>query len=416
MNNESGQVIVIGGGAAGLMAAGTAAAAGRNVLLLEKMETPARKIRITGKGRCNLSNSAELVEFMSHFGKSGKFLRQSFQQFFSEELVDFFQSRGLPVQYERGGRIFPAANDAPAVARVLIDWAKECGVVFQTGEKVSRVLIHDSEIHGVVAGGREYPARQVILATGGRSYPRTGSTGDGYRIAEKCGHTIISPRPALVSLKTAKEQVRGLAKLNLRNISARLYIDGSRKSQAFGELTFSGTGIGGPIILTLSSLAVEAIREKKRVAVHVDLKPALDDRKLDARLLRDLESRSKEPMESVLRGLLPQKMVPYCLRETGITADQLAGQLPAQLRKRLRIWLKDLRFDIIGHGSWEEAIVTAGGVKTSEVNPKTMESKRVKGLYIAGELLDIQADTGGYNLQAAFSTGWVAGQAVAHIL
>ncbi|WP_163339080.1 NAD(P)/FAD-dependent oxidoreductase [Desulfopila sp. IMCC35008] len=416
MKDESGQVIVIGGGAAGLMAAGTAAASGRKVLLLEKMETPARKIRITGKGRCNLSNSAELVEFMSHFGKSGKFLRQSFQQFFSGELVDFFQSRGLPVQHERGGRIFPAANDAPAVARVLIDWAKDCGVEFHTGERVSRLLIHDSEIRGVVAGGREYSARQVILATGGRSYPRTGSTGDGYRLAEQCGHTVIAPRPALVSLKTAKEQVRGLAKLNLRNISARLYINGSRKAQAFGELTFSGTGIGGPIILTLSTLAVDAIREKQRVAVHLDLKPALDDRKLDARLLRDLESRAKEPMESVLRGLLPQKMVPYCLREVEIAPEQIAGQLSAKLRKRLRTWLKDLRFDIIGHGSWEEAIVTAGGVKTSEVNPKTMESKRVKGLYIAGELLDIQADTGGYNLQAAFSTGWVAGQAAARVL
>ena len=406
------RIIVVGGGAAGLMAAGIAAEGGRDVLILEKMATPARKLRITGKGRCNLTNDAPLPEFLSHFGKSGKFLRQAFGRFFSRELIDFFESRGLQVVHERGGRVFPFNNDAPAVAALLVDWVKQSGAELVPGCRVSELLIEDGQAAGVRCGDMVHRAGKVILATGGKSYPRTGSTGDGYRLADAVGHTIVSLRPALVSLKTDKGQVQGLDGLTLRNVKASLFIDRSRKVQAFGELTFVEDGFSGPIVLTMSGLAVDALAEGRAVEVRLDLKPALDDRKLDDRLIRDLQKRLKEPMESVLRGLVPRELVPLCLAALGSDPDLLAGQFPAEQRKRLRLWLKDLRFPVIGHGSWEEAIVTSGGVKTTEVDPKTMESKKVAGLYIVGELLDIQADTGGYNLQAAFSTGWLAGKAV----
>ena len=406
-----GNIIVIGGGASGLMAAGMAAQAGADVLLLEKMSSPARKIRISGKGRCNLSNTAELTDFISHFGKSGAFLRQSFSMFFSRELMAFFASRGLKLQVERGGRIFPVDGDAPAVARLLLNWVEESGVVVKTKSAVKRLIIEDGRVTGVVCNDREIPCRAVIMATGGASYSRTGSTGDGYRLLKGVGHTLVPVRPALVPLETEKSAVRGLAGLELRNVALRLYIDGKRKDQRFGELSFTSFGLSGPIALTMSLLAVDALRQNKKVSVSLDLKPALDDAKLDARLLRDIQKRGKEPMSSVLRGLIPQKLVEICLEKTKIPSELSAGELPAGSRRALRHWLKDFRFEITGHRPIEEAIVTAGGIVTREINPNTMESKIIKDLYVVGELLDIQGDTGGYNLQAAFSTGWAAGKA-----
>ncbi len=407
------RVIVIGGGASGLMAAGRAASCGARVMLLEKMATPARKIRITGKGRCNLSNNAELSDFIAHFGKTGRFLRQAFATFFTPELITFFEAHGLKIGLERGGRIFPLEGDAPAVARVLIDWVEDVGVRMQTGTAVTDLLVENGTIIGVVSQGKKIYGDCVILATGGRSYPRTGSSGDGYRLAESAGHTVTPIKPALVSLKTDRQAVHGLAGLNLRNIMARLYIGGKRKQQEFGELAFNGSGLDGPIILTLSPAAIDGLQGGKRVSISLDLKPVLDDKKLDARLLRDLGTRAREPMSSVLRGLLPQELVARCLSNTDIDPGLEAGQLTAAARRRLRVWLKDFNFEITGYGSWDEAIITSGGVRTVEIDPKTMQSKIIAGLYITGELLDIQADTGGYNLQAAFSTGWVAGQSAA---
>jgi len=406
------KVIVVGGGASGLMAAGRAAACGAHVILLEKMATPARKIRITGKGRCNLSNSAELSDFIAHFGPSGRFLRQAFGTFFSTELISFFEARGLQVGFERGGRIFPLKGDAPAVARILVDWVQEVGVQMQTSAPVTNLLVKNDKVVGVISKAKKIYADCVILASGGRSYPRTGSTGDGYQLAESVGHTLAPIKPALVSLKTDHQAVRGLAGLNLKNVKVRLFIEGKRKQQEFGELGFTGQALTGPTILTLSPTAVDALRAGEKVIVSLDLKPALDDKKLDARLLRDINKRVREPMSSVLRGLLPRELVAVCLGNTAIDPDLEAGQLSAGERTKLRLWLKDFRFDITGYGSWNEAIITSGGVRTAEIDPKTMQSKLIAGLYIVGELLDIQADTGGYNLQAAFSTGWVAGQAV----
>ena len=405
------KIIVVGGGASGLMAAGIAAERNGDVLLLEKMKTPARKIRISGKGRCNLSNSAELSDFITHFGKSGRFLRQSFSSFFAPELISFFESRGLKLQVERGGRIFPAQGDAPAVARLLLKWVEDSGAAVWTGSAVTRLLVRDGKVTGVVCGGRELRCDAVVMATGGASYSRTGSTGDGYRLLKGVGHTVVPLRPALVPLEAEKSAVRGLSGLDLRNVNLRLYVDGKRKSQNFGELSFTSFGLSGPIVLTMSLMVVDALEQKKTVSVSIDLKPALDDAKLDARLLRDLQKRDKEPMASVLRGLMPQQLVETCLGKTNISSHLLAGELSARERKALRIWLKDFRFEITGYRPLEEAIVTAGGVSTKEINPHTMESKIIKDLYIIGELLDIHGDTGGYNLQAAFSTGWVAGQA-----
>ena len=407
------KIIVVGGGASGLMAAGIAAENGADVLLLEKMSNVARKIRISGKGRCNLTNSTDLADFISHFYGSGKFLYQSFNKFFNQELVSFFESHGVRLQTERGGRVFPVKGDAPAVANTLINWARQAGVVIRTGAAVSAIIKKSGGVNGVVCNAQRIEADTVILATGGGSYPRTGSTGDGYWLAERMGHTLIPIRPALIPVETKQSIVQGPASVDLRNVMIRIYLDGKRKAQLFGEMNLTASTLGGPIILTKSLMMVDALRQDQTVAVHLDLKPALDEPRLDARLQRDFQQRSSESMKSVLRGLIPRELVFSCLSQTGIAAEQQAGQLSAKKRKRLRIWLKDIRFEITGHRPLEEAIVTAGGVRTSEINPVTMESKITPGLYIVGELLDIQGDTGGYNLQAAFSTGWMAGYAAA---
>ncbi len=406
------RVVVVGGGAAGLMAAGIAREGGADVVLVEKMASPARKLRITGKGRCNITNSAPLSEFLEHFGTNGRFLRQALQQFFSAELIRFFEEKGLAVVYERGGRIFPKECGAPEVVAVMLDWLDALGVQIVSGQRVREILLEDGVVQGVCTTTDQFYGDAVILATGGKSYPGTGSSGDGYRLAEKVGHTITPLYPALVPLRSDEKAVTGLNGLTLRNVCVRLFIAGRRKAQGFGEIAFTANGITGPVILTLSDIAVRALKEKKPVAVHIDLKPALDEKKLDARLIRDLEKRRKEPMADVLRGVLPQPLVPLCLESSGITATQTAGTLPAKMRKRIRHWLKNLRFEITGYGTWKEAIVTAGGVALGEVDPKTMASKKVAGLYIVGELLDLHGDTGGFNLQSAFSTGWLAGKSV----
>lgn len=407
------KIIVIGGGAAGLMAAGQAATAGAEVILLEKMHRPGRKLGITGKGRCNLTNIAELKEFITHFGPNGRFLRQAFARFFAPELTAFLEAQGLPLATERGGRIFPAGGRATDVVRVFEQWVMRTGVELRTSTSVERLLSLNGQINGVLAGNETLPADGVILATGGASYPATGSTGDGYRLAADVGHTIVPIRPALVPLEVAGGLTAPMAGLDLRNINVRLLIGGKRQRQEFGEMSFTTFGVTGPVILTLSGEVVDALQAGSSVELSIDLKPALDEQKLDARLLRDLESRGKEQMDSVLRGLLPREMIPVCLQLTGIAADQPAGRLTAKERRRLRIWLKDFRLPVSGHRPFTEAIITAGGVDVKEVNPRTMESRKAPGLYLAGEVLDIQGDTGGYNLQAAFSTGWLAGRAAA---
>ena len=408
------RVLVIGGGAAGLMAAGQAALAGAEVVLLEKMKRPGRKICIAGKGRCNVTNIADQADFISHFGRNGRFLRQAFNRFFNEELIHFFEEQGLPLVRERGGRVFPASGKAPDVLKTFQQWLEGLSVSIRPDSRVEGLLLDEAgALQGVICNGNPVYGEAVILATGGVSYPATGSTGDGYRLAESVGHSTVPCRPALVPVETAGNLARRLAGLHLRNVSVRLFIGNRKKKDAFGELLFMKYGLAGPVILTLSSIVVDALRAGEQVSLVLDLKPALEVQKLDARLLRDFSSRQKEPMQSVLRGLLPREMVSVCLAETGIDPVRLAGEVRAVERKRLRHWLKNISFDITGYRGFKEAIVTAGGVDLRQVEPRSMESKCCSGLYLAGELLDLQADTGGYNLQAAFSTGWLAGRAAA---
>jgi predicted Rossmann fold flavoprotein len=407
------RVIVIGGGPAGLMAAGQAAEAGTETLLLEKMKLTGLKLCITGKGRCNITNIAEISDFISHFGKTGPFLRQAFARFFNTDLMEFLNGLGLELVTERGGRVFPASGKAPDVQKVLLQWNKKSMVRIKNSMTVDRILIHDKRITGVVSQGSEIPCDAVILATGGASYPATGSTGDGYSLCESAGHTVIPIRQALVPLVTSGSAAKRMAELNLRNINVRMLINGRKKREQFGELVFTEFGVTGPTILTLSGEAVDSLRSGAKVTLSIDLKPALDEKKLDARLQRDIASRGREQISSLLRGLLAREMVPVCLDLIGIPADHPVCNISAKERRLLRTWLKDFRLEVVGYRPFAEAIITAGGIDTQEIDPRTMESRKIKGLFIAGELLDIQADTGGYNLQAAFSTGWLAGQSAA---
>ena len=407
------RLLVVGGGPAGLMAAGQAAAAGASVLVLEKMHRPGRKLCITGKGRCNLTNVAPLADFLGHFGPTGPFLRQAFHRFFTPELLAFFAELGLAVVIERGGRVFPASGKAPEVLAALDSWRRRLGVGLRTDAPVERLLVADGRLVGVVCRGETLPCDAVVLAAGGSSYPLTGSTGDGCRLAAGVGHRIVAERPALVPLVVAGDLAGRMAGLQLRNTLVRLFVDGRKRAEAFGELVCTDFGLSGPVILTLSGRVVDALRAGEAVALELDLKPALDDHKLDARLLRDFAARHAEPITSVLRGLLPRELVTVALEQAELPAERPAGVVRAAERKRLRHWLKHFRLTITGHRPLAEAIVTAGGVDTTEVDPRTMASRLVSGLYFAGEVLDLQADTGGYNLQAAFSTGWLAGRAAA---
>ncbi len=416
------KVIVIGGGASGLIAAGQAAEQGAETLILEKMRRPGLKLRITGKGRCNFTNIAPLPDFIAHFGPAGRFLRNAFSRFFVSDLVEFLGKLGVQTVTERGGRVFPESGEAHEIANALEKWANGCGVTMRSQSRVKRLIVEEGCVVGVQienvptqrgSSGRTYRADSVILATGGASYPATGSTGDGYRLAESVGHTIVPIRPALVPLVTAGDIASRLQGLSLRNVNVRLMINGKKRAEAFGEMIFTHFGVSGPVILTLSRQVVDALQMERRVALSIDNKPALDNRKLDARLLRDLDAHGRKKFRALLKGLLPSKLVPVCAELTGIPSDAMLHQITAQQRKALRLWLKDFRLEVTGHRPFSEAIITAGGVDTRRVDPRTMASRIVKGLYFAGEVLDLDADTGGYNLQAAFSTGWVAGRAAA---
>lgn len=407
-------VIVVGAGPAGLIAAGQAASQGAKTLLLEKMNRPGRKLCITGKGRCNLSNEAPVEEFIGHFGPQGRFLRQPFHRFFTAELVALLDELGVPTVTERGGRIFPASDRAEDVVEALVSWCKEQGVILRSRSPVTRLLTEAGRVTGVLVTPEiTYRSASVIVATGGASYPATGSTGDGYRLAAAAGHTIVPIRPALVPLETAGNIAARLQGLSLRNVQVSVWVDDQLETDAFGEMLFTHFGVSGPIILTLSRQVVDALQAGRAVSLSIDLKPALDEEKLDGRLLRDLDSHGKQQYGTLLQGLLPRKLIPVCIDLTSVPADKEAHQITAEERGRLRSWLKDFRLTVTGYRSFAEAIVTAGGVDTREVDPRTMASRLVEGLYFAGEVLDVDGDTGGYNLQAAFSTGWLAGRSAA---
>jgi len=400
-------VIVVGGGASGMTA-------GAQTLLLEKMHRPGRKLGITGKGRCNLTNVASPAEFTSHFGPTGIFLRQAFHRFSNDELVAFFEGLGVSTLVERGGRIFPASEQARDVVDALTRWMRTQGVTVRSGVSVDDLLLEGGRVRGVRdSGGRDHPADAVIVATGGVSYPATGSTGDGYRLAQSAGHSIVPVRPALVPLETRGDAAPRLQGLSLRNVNVGVLVDGAKRGEAFGEMLFTHFGLSGPVILSLSGGVADALEAGGRVSVSIDLKPALDERKLDERLLRDLDLHGKRKFETLLKDLLPAKLIPLCVEQVGISPERRGHQITAGERGHLRAWLKDFRLEVTGVRPIAEAIVTAGGVDTNEIDPRTMASRRVDGLYFAGEVMDVDADTGGYNLQAAFSTGWLAGRSAA---
>jgi len=397
-----------------MMAAGRAAECGADVLLLEKTPRLGNKLRITGKGRCNVTNVAQLSEFVMHFGETGRFLYSALSRFFVKDLRAFLEQRGVPTKVERGGRVFPDSDDARQVTAALEGYLTVGGVQVQRRHPVSQLLVEGGRVIGVKVGERSLAGCAVVLATGGASYPRTGSTGDGYRLAAELGHRILPIRPALVPLVTREHWVPDLQGLSLRNVQVTLLAGNKAIGQQFGEMLFTHFGLSGPMVLTLSKLALDAMAGGQ-VSLAINLKPALSPDELDRRLLRDLDQHGRQQMQRILAGLLPKRMIEVMLRLAEIPADKRGNQIDAAERKRLARLLQDLRATVVGSRPIDEAIITAGGVDTQEIDPRTMASKLVKGLFFCGEVIDVDADTGGYNLQAAFSTGRLAGESAAAV-
>lgn len=406
------KVIVIGAGPAGMMAAGTAAAAGARVILAEKKSRVGSKLRITGKGRCNITSAVDQDSLIKGIPGNGKFLYSALHEFSNVDLVRFFNERGLETKVERGNRVFPRSDQAQDVVDVLHAFVEQAGAEIKTSLTVDRLAATDGRITGVDSNHGFLAADAVIIATGGLSYPGTGSTGDGYRLAQDCGHTLVEPRPGLVPLVAEESWVKDLQGLSLKNVEATAFTAAGKKiNQDFGELLFTHFGVSGPIILSMSrDIGVYIYRQGQKVILKIDLKPALNEEKLDERLLRDLDKYSRKQFKNSLHDLLPQKMIPVFIALSAIDGDKPCHQISRAERLELIKLFKNFTLTVTGTRPIAEAIVTAGGINVKEVDPKTMESKRIKGLYFAGEVLDVDGYTGGYNLQAAFSTGYAAGQ------
>ena len=409
------RVIVVGAGAAGLMAAGRAAECGADVLLLEKMNQPARKLRLAGNGRCNLTNTSDLPDFLAHFRPDGRFLRQAFQQFFASDLVAFFRKLSVPTTVEKDGLVFPASGRSEDVCDALLRYIEENGAALQTKSPAERLLIDNERITGIESAGRTFIAEAVIIAAGGASYPATGSTGDGYRLAESAGHSIVPIRPALVPLKTAGDVAQKLQGVSLADVTIATLIDGKKKSKTTGDVLFTHFGLSGPAVLNISGPIVDALAQGHSVSVSIDLLPNLGTAALDAQLACDLNSLGRRQFHTLLKTILQRKMVPLCAALAQIPPDTIASQITVQQRRVLVGWLKDFRLDVVGHLPFADAMVTAGGIDTRQIDPRTMASRLVSGLYFAGEVIDIDGRTGGYNLQAAFSTARLAAIAAAAV-
>ena len=399
--------IIIGGGPAGLYAAIHAANAGRKVLLLEQNGRLGKKLLITGKGRCNVTNHCSVEEVLQNIPRNSRFLFSAMHAHPPADVESFFENHGCPLKVERGNRVFPLSDRSQSILDALTAAAKSTGVHVRTG-RVEKLLTEEGKICAVSIGKERIPCSWVILATGGLSYPTTGSTGDGYRMAQALGHSIVPCQGSLVPLETDGPDCPDMQGLALKNAGVRLVnAAGKTLYKDFGELLFTHFGVSGPTVLSTSA------HLNGQCSLHIDLKPALDEGKLDARILRDLDTYRNRTMENALTDLLPRSMIPVVLRRLDIDPSMQANSLKKQDRKRLTALLKDFCVPIVGKRPVAEAIITSGGIKTSEVNPKTMESKLIHGLYFAGEILDCDAYTGGFNLQIAWATAYAAATAAA---
>ncbi|MBE6105389.1 NAD(P)/FAD-dependent oxidoreductase [Anaerovibrio lipolyticus] len=404
------KIVVVGAGPAGMMAAIKAAENGASVVLLEKMKRAGKKMLITGKGRCNITNVAEIPELIKNIPGNGKFLNSCIRAFDNEDVQYFFNGIEVPTKVERGGRVFPVSDKAADVVDAMVLQLHELGVKLYTDVKVSDILVQDNKAVGVKTDdGQKFEAEAVIIATGGSSYPGTGSTGDGYKMADKIGHKVVTPLPALVPLELEEEWVKDLQGLSLKNVRVTLFADEKRITDMFGEMLFTHFGVSGPIILSLSRKTAQLLDEGSFVELMIDLKPALTFEQLDARVLRDFEKYQRKEMKNALKDLLPGRLIPPVLDGAYIEPDRMVNSITKEERHRLVNVLKGLLVTVTKTRPIAEAIVTAGGVDVKEINPKTMESKLIKNLYFAGEVVDVDAYTGGYNLQAAFSMGAAAG-------
>lgn len=413
------KVIVIGGGPAGMMAAISAKQRGNEVVLLEKNKTLGKKLLITGKGRCNITSSLPIEEFIKNTPRNGIFLYSSFNNYTNQDIIELLDKQGLKVKQERGNRIFPVTDKAEDVLKCFENMLKQLNIIIKFESKVIEILKNEqNEVAGVKTLKETIKADKVIVATGGKSYPATGSTGDGYILAEKLGHTVTEIKPSLVPLSSYEEDFhKELQGLSLKNVGIKI-IDTSKNKQVyedFGEMLFTHFGVSGPTILSASSHLVrykniEELLKNRNIKLKIDLKPALSEEKLNERILRDWNEIKNKKFKNSLDKLLPQKIIPIVIKLSKINPEKQVNEIKKEERKKLIKLLKDFEVTIKGFRPIEDAIITSGGINIKEVDPKTMESKLVKGLYFAGEILDVDSYTGGFNLQIAYSTGYTAGQ------
>ncbi|HJA34620.1 MAG TPA: NAD(P)/FAD-dependent oxidoreductase [Candidatus Mediterraneibacter merdigallinarum] len=403
------KVAVVGGGAAGMMAAVFAARNENEVYLYEKNEKLGKKLFITGKGRCNLTNTADMEELFAAVVSNPKFLYSSFYSFTNEQTIAFFEELGVKTKVERGGRVFPVSDHSSDVIRGLERELNRLGVHIVLNTEVKELLAVNGSVRGLLlASGKRTDADAVIVAAGGLSYPSTGSTGDGYRMAESCGHKITPLSPALVPMEVKEWYAKELMGLSLRNIGITI-TDGSKKLyQDFGEMLFTHYGVSGPVILSASSITGSRLKEKE-LTLHIDLKPALTKEQLDKRVLREFESNHNRQFKNAVAGLFPAKLLPVMVDLSGIPEEKRVNEITKEERKKFTDLIKDFTMTLTGLRSYSEAIITRGGISVKEIDPRTMESKLIKGLFFAGEVLDLDAVTGGFNLQIAWSTGFLAG-------
>lgn len=410
--NKSFDVIVIGAGAAGCIAAGTAASNGLSVLLLDKNAKVGRKVLITGKGRCNVTNNCDVRDFMRYIRTNPRFMYSALSAFSPADTMDFFESLGVELKTERGNRVFPVSDKAADITDALFKFIRKNKVDYRQ-ETVTEILEKDGRIYGVKTQNGSYSSKNVILATGGRSYPLTGSDGSGYKLAEKLGHSIVTPQPSLVPIVTHEKWCEELQGLSLKNVTLKLLKNGSAKPlfNELGEMLFTHFGVSGPLVLSASSCI--DIAEISQYSLYIDMKPALDEKQLDNRIIRDFEKYSNRDLSNALVELLPQRMISVIIGLSGIDPVTKANQITKLQRTALVTNLKNLKLTPKAFRPIDEAIITSGGIKVSEIDPKTMQSKLVSGLYFAGEVIDVDAFTGGFNLQIAFSTGYLSGSSVA---